>query len=320
MNRTVKIVIPDIATAMREKVDAKRKLYPCYVNRASEIGHPCVRYLVHKRLDWKQANKPSIKTQHIFSEGNLHEDDVVSRINAAGYQIILQQQNFTWDTYQISGHIDGKILVSDEVSIPFEIKGLNPYTWNKLNTQEDFLTAAAWTIKYYAQLNLYMIMDNKEDGLWLLKNKLTGEIKQVNCKLDYAYTEEIIKKAELVNDFCEKKEYPDPMKYTNFWCKECTFLHLCTPDMDFDLGFELLDKKELQEKLERRDELLEASKEFKKLDGELKEDLKGKENVILGDFVIAGKEVSKKEYTVKAMTYWKCDIGRISEGESEDDE
>jgi len=100
--KTAEMEIPDIAQAIKDKAGERRKLYPCYVNRASELGHPCLRYLVHKRIDWDKATKPSVRVQQIFEEGNLHEDQVCQRITDAGFKIIQQQQNFSWEKYKVS--------------------------------------------------------------------------------------------------------------------------------------------------------------------------------------------------------------------------
>ena len=52
-------IIGKIKEAKRKKI----KNYPCHVPRASEIGHPCERYLVYSITNWqdRQPYEPELQ-------------------------------------------------------------------------------------------------------------------------------------------------------------------------------------------------------------------------------------------------------------------
>ena len=297
-----------------EKIEALKKSrieqWPVRSNRASDLGSECLRYLVLNRTRWKEKTLHGVRLQTIFDEGKLHEKAVMADLVEAGFTIIEQQRPFDWAKYLISGRIDGKILENNHV-YPFEVKGYAPATWQKLNTIDDFYkNPHHYVRKVPAQLNLYLLMDEKEEGLFVLKNKLSGELKEIPMSLNYDLGEELIKKAEAINEHVANKTLPDCIPYDEEICGECGFIHICLPDVKRD-ALELQTDPELEENLLRYFELKPLKAEYDKLDKELKKQFKEQEKIVVGDYLITGSLVARKGFTVEATEYWKTKIQRI---------
>ena len=88
---------------------------------------------------------------------------------------------------------------------------------------------------------------------------------------------------------------------------------MCLPDVSFGPGVQVVEDAELLAMLARREELAEAAKEFEALDKELKDALPRAEEVLLGEYVITGKEVQRRGYEVKPSSYWRRSIRRIGQ-------
>lgn len=307
-----------------EKLDqetAKRiKTYPHPNNRASECGNPCIRFLVLSRLHSDKKALHDVGLQRIFDEGNLHEFAVLRELQDAGFQIIEQQRPFEWKKFRLTGRIDAKISING-TAIPLEIKSCSPNIFQHiLNLPPEEMTKSkySWVRRYPGQIMAYMLMDGKEEGIIIFKNKSTGEKCQKNFKLDLEYTEEILKKLERVNECIAKNEIP-PVEVSEE-CKRCGFMKtMCYPDQDYGPGFDLISDEEVEVKLIRWDELKEKAKEYEELDKELKEIFKGK-SAIVGDFKVESKEFERKNYKVpdeikkqyvEISTYFRTSIEKL---------
>jgi len=295
----------NLIEAVDEVYRRKIKQYPHPSNRASEAGHPCVRFLVLSRLHPELKELHDVSLQRIFEEGNLHEEAVLQKLREAGFTLIEQQRPLELRKFQLSGHIDAKIRIEQNgkpLFIPLEIKSCSPNvfrTIKDISPEEMLKSKYPWIRKYPAQILLYMLMDGKEEGVIVFKNKSTGELCQKNFRLtdeNLEYTESILQKLEKVNDYVARNELPpvEPCEE----CKRCGFARTsCFPDKDFGEGFDLLSNEELEAKLARWEELRPTAKEFQELDKEIKEELKGK-NTIIGDWKIETKEYQRTHYNI----------------------
>jgi len=298
-----------------EKIlEYKQKKYrqaPVHSNRASELGHPCIRYLVLNRLKWQEKALPPLGKLLLYEEGNLHEQKVLRDIQDAGFVVIEQQRMFEWREYQITGHIDAKVIVNEKV-YPLEIKTTSPYIFRKINSPKDLYESEHYWIRMYpAQMVLYLLMDNKEEGIFIFKDKSSGELKEIVLQLDYELGEELLKKAEIINRCVEREEIPEGIEFNEEICGSCGFAHICLPEAKRQ-EILLLEDPELLEKVDRWYELRELVKEYNRLDSELKEMLKGKDRILLGNYLITGKWVKRKAYEVPETEYWQMKIQRIS--------
>ena len=316
----------DIVEKLDQETAKRIKQYPHPNNRASEAGHPCVRFLVLSRLHPEKKALHDVGLQRIFDEGNLHEKAVLREIEEAGLHIVEQQRPFEWKKFKLSGRIDAKIAVNGAY-IPLEIKSCSPNIFphiKGLKPEELITSKYSWVRNYPAQIQSYMLMDGKEEGIILFKNKTTGEKCQKNFKLDLEYTESILKKLEIVNTYVDNEDIPGVEMIDE--CKRCGFAKtMCFPGQDYGPGFDLISDDELESKLIRRQELKSLAKEYEELDKEVKEHLKGK-NVIVGEFIIESKEFERKNYKVPAeikeqyleiSTYFKTSIEKLGAEESD---
>ena len=308
-----------IAERQLDWAQSRIRQSPCHINRASELGHPCDRYLVFLRTRWKEASLHSPELQLIFDEGRTHEQAAVRQLEAMGYRIQEQQRDYEWKEYQITGHIDGKIQVSDAL-LPFEFKSMSPWIWDKTTTIDDLHAAKQpWLRKYPAQVMLYTLLANASEALLILKNKLTGRLKDLLVPLDFTYAESLLKKAERVNAHVAAGTTPPPIPWEEAICGSCKFGHICLPEAKRE-ALQFVAFPELEEKLKRRAALETAKQEFDALDKEVKETVKGQAKVVVGDFLITGKEQTRKAYPVKASTFWVTTIDRFQVGEGASDE
>jgi len=259
----------NIVQTVTDHLQKKRAIRPCYTNNASKAGFPCARYLVYRRLNWNDQSLPDMGLMYIFQEGNTHERAVIRLLADAGIEIIESQRTLEWPDIQASGHIDGQIKVDGE-SLPIEIKSSNQFTWEKLNTQDDLkMSIKIWVINWYGQLQLYLWMMNKPRMILLLKNKQSGQLKQIEITLDMDYSDKLVKKLELVNKHVAAKTYPERIN-DRMVCQYCDFRHICLPDEESE-QINITDDAELLELLEQRQALKDAAKKYEQTDKKLKE-------------------------------------------------
>jgi hypothetical protein len=301
---------PDIVAALDARTASRIKQFPHPQNRASEAGHPCVRFLVLSRIATHLKTLHDVGLQRIFDEGNLHEDAVMRELQDAGLKVIEQQRGYEWRKFELSGRIDAKIGVNGSF-LPLEIKSCSPNVFRAVleMAPSDMLKSKyPWIRKYPAQLLLYCLMEGSEAGIMLFKNKTSGEKCQKLFILDsdmMAYAETILKKLEVVNEWVAKNEAPAAERIAD--CEGCGFSKTsCFVGQDYGPGFELMmDAAEVETKLERRETLAPAAREYDELDEELKAQFRGK-SAIVGSWKIESKpyEISAFEIPKEIKTQY----------------
>jgi len=323
------IEIPNLVEALDRAAEKRIKAWPHPNNRASEAGHPCVRFLVLSRLEPDKKVLHDVNLQRIFDLGNVFEKAVFQELQEAGVNVVEQQRPFEWKKFQLTGHIDGKIQVGITIGdklIPIEIKSCSPNSFTEVEGKKpiDLINSRkSWLRKYPAQILLYMLMDGSEAGIIIFKNKLNGKYYQMNFQLDdtaLEYTESILKKLEVVNDYVARREIP-PLEPCDE-CARCGFEKtICFPGKDYGAGYDFSTDPEIEKKLLRWEELQPLAKEYEELEKEIKEKFKGK-TAVVGDFIIESKELVRKTYEIpdevkkvceKQMTYWVTKIKRLGE-------
>jgi len=292
----------DLVSILDQEARKRIKLYPHRSNRASEAGHPCIRFLVLSRLKPELKELHDLGLQRIFDEGNLHERAVLREIEDAGLEVVEQQRPFEWKKFQLTGRIDAQINVNGSM-VPLEIKSCSPNIFRAIRDLDpkEFITSKySWVRRYPAQIMCYCLMAEKEAGIILFKNKVTGEKIQKNFSVDYEYMESVLKKLERVNEYVAKEEVPELECVPSSECSRCGFARTaCFPGKDFGPGYDLLTDAEIEAKLDRWAELKPLAKEFSELDSELKQNFKGK-CAVVGDYLIESKEYERTNYKVPA--------------------
>lgn len=299
----------DIVSAIYNMKKKKIRRYPCHVNRASSLGYfvpeldGCLRRGVYERTNWRDKEMYDPRVQYIFDEGHKQEASVLRDLAEAGIEVIEQQTPYEWREYQITGHIDGKIIDPDDgQSIPIEIKSMHPNIYGIINSFEDFLKKP-WTRAYMAQITLYMLMQNIDRAIFVLKNKSSGELKQIDVDLDYDLGEYCIRTAENINEHVKKNTLPEQINDREK-CRDCPFKLICLPDIKFGEELKIVDDPEFENRLKRHFELKGAAAEYKKNYDVIKSRIKatalaeknGECNLMVADYQITGKTGGKHRF------------------------
>lgn len=278
------MIVERVTESKRKKINQ----WPVTSNRASEAGHPCVRYLVYQRTRWEEKELHDVGLQYIFDEGNRQEKAVMEDLQEAGFTLIEQQRSFQWREHNITGHVDCKLIEGDE-AIPTEIKSCSPYIFDSLHTLDDLFTGLngkyLHLMKYPAQLTLYMLMDNKERGVFIFKNKTNGQLKEIWMDLDYNYAESIIQNIETVNLAVDAGVVPERIPWIEKICGDCPFAHICLPEA-VRAELEIVDDPEYVKMIERRIEIAPMQSEYKNLTDALKKGMGESTKRVVGDYIV----------------------------------
>lgn len=317
------------------------KLKRCHASRssatrASELGHPCNAYLAWTRIAGEKADLPDRVLACIFAEGNLQEQGVKRDLMDAGYEIIEAQRTLAWDKFHIVGHIDGKITRNGSRPVVFDVKSISPYGFAKINTVDDMLNHRSFYYqKWPAQLQIYMLMEGEDRAMMILKSKTTGEIKAIPFTLDYDYAESLLKKAEAVQQGVEMYS-SKPDSWEDDWlqqnraddidiCQGCHFKTICRPNIDAGAGAVTFDDPEMEQKIERHEEIKPIAKEYDELHEEITDEAKvafeqGHPALLVGHWVISGKFSKRTVYNVPKevkqqytdmVGYWRTTIAKV---------
>lgn len=297
------MIVPDIASKVQKMRLQRYRKFPCRSNRASSLGHDCARALFYSRTAWRDASEPNSTLKLIFQEGDLHERQVLRDLDEAGFDVIEQQIALEWPEYQITGHVDAMVCTKVEAGAPAEAfpvdvksmsgniwggifkRGAACYSWEEV--QEAF-GAKSWLKKYAGQLVLYMLMKNVPVGCLLCKSKQTGEMAQVVIEIDYGLGEELLKRAEKVNDAVARKAPPDRIAWDEDVCGRCEHLGSCLPDRVGEPPIKFVEISEISELLWTRSLNEKSGKEYAKADKRIKEWAKVQDDpkIVVGDWLL----------------------------------
>lgn len=302
----------EINKALRESLERQIKVYPCTHLRASNLGHPCERYLFLLIKHWDEQKPHDAGLQSIFNLGNTLEEHTIKNIKEAGYEVFTPTQR-SWQLDVKGGIITGRedIRIKDENGelIPVEIKGLSPNEWGKLNSVDDFLKSKKpWVQGYPAQLFTYMYHFEKEKGFFALTNKLTGETKFIEVPFDYERGEAYLQKAERIYAALEADTPPKACDDIST-CENCQLAHICgecrrvPTDIDLD--------EELDELIDRKQQLAEAKKEYETVDEQIKAKVGEREKLVTGHYLVERKKFVKAAFTVPESVQYRIQIKRL---------
>lgn len=295
------------------KLKASRvRVSPAHTSRASSIGEPCERKLFYTRTAGELAKPHRPELQAIFDLGNGLERYVIRELEALGADIVQREKDHLDRQNQLSGRVDARLrMPSWERPLPAEIKGLNPYTAESIETVEDIRSSRQhWVRKYYDQLQVYLHFEHADLGVFVLLNKVTGEISFVDCPRDQARIDELLAKAARIRDAVAAGEPPERLETEE--CARCPFQHVCLPDRTFGPGVQIIDSEEVQALIARKLELADAKSEADAIDRSLKKLLPEVPELLVGDFVVTARRVERAAYAVSASSYWQRTFSRVT--------
>lgn len=300
----------DIKQRLEEKAASKIQIYPVQHLSASRLGHCCERYLYLLIKHWDEQKAHDVGLQRIFDLGNSIEEYAIERLKEAGYECITPTvRSWRIEKPLITGREDLRIKDENGELIPVEVKGLAPQEWAKLNTVEDFLNSKKHYVRGYpTQLFVYMYRFAKEHGLFVLVNKLTGEIKPIDVYLDYEYGEQCLQKAERIYKALETDTPPDSCDDISV-CENCNLQHICGQVKRVPADVELDD--ELENLINRKNELAAAKKEFDEIDKQIKTIVGEREKIVTSSYLVTRNKIERKAYTVEARTEYRLNIKRL---------
>jgi len=228
MNNILQNIAKDISNKINQAIIKNiREPQSSRSNWISQIGHPCMRYLVYKRLDGEKAQKITIEKAKLFEGGEIYEALAKKRFLAANLPITKEQKYFSDKTINLIGKIDFMLKYND-LQIPLEVKGISDLDFALLNTEEDFYKSPKYYIRGYpAQLQLYMHLNDAKIGIFYIISKKTLQDKIIPIEYNKEYVQSLYDKVMLINDFVKNKTYPDAIEYDQFICGECEFKETC---------------------------------------------------------------------------------------------
>lgn len=300
-----------IATKVSDFVQSEIKVYPCEHLRASNVGHPCERYLYLLIRNWEEQTPHDEGLQNIFDLGNSIEAYTIKKLRDSGLEVFTPtQRSWKVENPLITGREDIRIKDPETGELfPAEIKGLSPNEWERLNTVEDFYNSRRYYVRGYpSQLLVYMWKFEKLKGFFILTNKLTGELKIIEVPFDWDRADELLKKAERIYTALADstgKTIPEACDDLSV-CERCQMRHLCTAahnrtETEIDDG-------ELEEAIDRKNELAPLYREYNEINDQIKKMVGEREKVISGKYVISTKTINKAEYVVPARVERRISI------------
>lgn len=296
---------------LKEKLQEKCVVYPQHNLRCSSIGHPCARYVYLSITNWQDKTAPDVGLQGIFQLGNVLESHVIEQIKQAGFEVITPTaHSFRIDPQGITGREDLRIKDPETGEfIPVEVKSISPFEFGYLNSFDDFKNNKKPFIRAYAaQIQLYLLKFGKEYGFFALINKLTGEIKFIRVEFNYDYCENILSKADYINQCLADGTPPDACEEIGL-CDSCDLQHICGECRRKPTDIEI--DGELDELIDRKQELAAAKKEYEEVDKQIKARIGEREKVLTGKYIVTRTSFVKKAFTVPESTQWRMTVKRL---------
>jgi len=318
----------EMTETIQEYLRKDSQNWPVRSNRASEIGHPCERYFVYTRVAWRYRAPPGPTLAIIFRDGKIHETDVLRLLEDSGFDLVSQQEGWSWDLHNISGRLDAMMRLPDGSTLPIEIKTCSPFVYDQVFCQADLLKDPDrfWLVKWYGQFQIYLLMTNRELGLIVLKNKAPAgkfPIRLVDVSLDLDYCEMLVQRAERANkihdEYIKAEEagadpelladmLPERIPPNEGICGRCDFIELCLGERQWGPKLLQVDDEELAAMLARRHELYNAGKEYDKVHDTVRTALQNRDEgdfqAVIGDFhcIVKADKAGKRRVTIKPIS------------------
>lgn len=291
------------------------RIVPTHTSRASSIGNDCERFLFYERTAAEMRTPHNEALQAIFDLGNHLEKFVVRELEEMGVDVTQRNRDFHERELEFTGHLDGVLSARFFIGeVPCEIKGLNPFTADKIETLGDIRDShTSWVRKYYAQLQSYLHLGKGrwQVGVFVLMNKVSGQFTFIDCPYDLQFCLEQEAKLARVRDAVAANVAPSRNQSDD--CQRCAFKHVCNPDVVFGAGAKVIDKDELIAALKKRESLRDAKRDYEAADKAVKAMLPEEAcEVIAGNFGLVGKKQERKSFHVNATSFIRWTVRELS--------
>jgi CRISPR/Cas system-associated exonuclease Cas4 (RecB family) len=247
-------------------------------NWASEAGHPCKKFLVHARVDWKERQLMDIDGEYRVEEGSRAEWQMKKDLGDIGFELSETQRTFSIPDIKIKGKVDGLLPLNRTIAnyprikaVPCEIKTIGPNYWQSTETVDAIKSHRAWWIRGYpSQLNAYLFGADTPFGFFITRT-FGKRPRILPMLLDFDRLDGDFRKIEDVNRHVEAGTYPPPIPYDPQICGMCDFAHLCqplqatpmkeSPQGEIPILRNFLDLQEWHERYEEAKKILIGTKE-----------------------------------------------------------
>ena len=285
----------------------------------SQIGE-CDREIVYTVTHWK--DRPAIDTdlKARFEAGEEQERIITRELNLLGFPVKFAQERIEifgqvkeQKVLLATGKIDGAVTYGG-VDIPIEIKSMDPNIFRRIRDGKegalDFKQKPHLR-RYLRQLQMYLHGQEKSEGLFIITDCL-GHIKIIPVEWDAGECEQILQRLERVYPHWNLQTLPSRIEYQDELCGRCYFAGICLPDIVRPEAEVVIDPEWLS-KIKEYHGLKEVVKRYE----ELKDDIKGRfdkvKQALAGDYIIMGRQQTKKECVVKESTFWVTTVKRLDE-------
>ena len=313
---------------------------PAARNQASAVGWPCPsgpRYLVLLRTVQPEQTTPGL--QMIFEEGDAQEEIIARQLVRDGWGVMESEHpNKVWGDLQISGRIDREVTIPKDIAEQFgldprkryvaEFKTMAAPSFEKCTSVGAMLYAhQPWLRAYPVQLGLYLWLESRDTGLFVLKCKATNEFRFLLLKLDdtIGLIADAVEQCKQANAHIAAGTLPPVTGYEDAVCRRCRVRNSCLPG-EAGVGAEVILNEEMEEALRRREELAPATKEYEALDSYVKAQTKALAGTRDGVWIAADWELrvthrtqQRKAQEARELTVTTVGIRRMMDTSEEAD-
>jgi CRISPR/Cas system-associated exonuclease Cas4 (RecB family) len=279
-------------------------------NYMSSVGKECARELYYLRAEGDRREPMPVHVLKLFREGKEHERRTKQDLMAMGYDWHEEQSPVAFERLELRGRHDGFVSKGGD-KVPTEIKSVSPFLFDRVPDIVEALKEDKYFRKHVKQFVGYLIGLHKDWGLMIYRNRDNGDLKVLEVTADFSLWSEVEAMLKVVNKAVAAGEPPERIEKVgrDDVCRFCSFAHICLPEVRNELGgVQFIDEPEVEARIDRLKELEPIAKEIKELERWKKSRLKGVDGVVVGSYLIEGKEIPRKGYTVKDTTYWQSKI------------
>jgi hypothetical protein len=260
-----------------------------------------------------------------FRRGRDRERDILADLPHIGrnaplpFEVVGHQERFELRDHKgriaITGKKDASIRfeMTGARKFPVEVKSWSENVTGKIQQFED-LFLSPWTRSGAYQLLSYLYGFAEPLGFLVLDRHGLPMVLPVELEPNLDRVEDFLARAETALDHLEAGTLPgfyrDPEE-----CRRCPmFGAICNPPLEYQAA-QVLSDPELEADLNRREELLPGFREFESLDKSVKQKLRSIKTGLAGQFLIEGKEVTRRGYTVTEAKWWETRITKLGGNE-----
>lgn len=271
-------------------------------NRASSAGYvdDCLRCLVLMRTCPEKQEETSLELQRRFDEGHHQEKAIRAEMVEAGYEITPAKPMID-EGLQTKGEADDIVEKNDCGKRPADYKSASSGMFRQIVRAETAIdlmkSKQIWIRHYPAQMYLYMFLYGFTMGLFVFKNKDSGEKCAIDVPENPIYAKQLKDGLMTVNEYVAKEEVPRAI-YCDA-CKSCGFFSTVCFEGE-SVPQDGVDRKlnpELEVLLDERRLAEPDHKRFVKVDKAIKDQLRG-ETVVIGDYFFKTTSHEAKAFDV----------------------